>query len=192
MDRSHNEGITALFERIAAGETGVDERVAELLYANLRNIARHMMRTERPNHTLQPTALANEAWLKLARGQQQKYENREHFFRIAASAMRQVLLDHARSRLAQRRKPDAQALDRLKEDAVSRDHLLEIVALDEALNRLAERDHRLAKIVELRCFADLSVEETAHTLGLSPTTVKREWRIARTLLLQYLNENSGK
>ena len=186
VDEPLCQSITAELKRMAAGEGQAEERALELIYSQLRQIARRMMRSERPDHTLQPTALVNEAWLKLATGQERNYEDREHFFCVAARAMRQILLDHARSRLRHRRRPDADALARLQADAVVQDPVLDVLALDQALNRLAERDGRLAKIFELRSFGDLSVEETANVLGLSPTTVKREWRMAKALLLQDL------
>ena len=145
------------------------------------------MRAERQGHTLQPTALVNEAWIKLTTGKDRNYRDREHFFNIAAAAMRQILLDHARARLAVRRQQDGEGLARLQDGAVVHDGTLEMLSLDQALNRLASRDARLAQIVELRCLAGLSVEETAEALGLSATTVKREWRIARTLLMHDLN-----
>ena len=187
------EEISVLLGRLSAGrdDPEAESRLLKSVYAHLRNIARRMMRAERPGHTLQPTALVNEAWLKLANGRERSFQDREHFFCVAASAMRQILLDHARARLAGRRQPGADALARLEEGATVEDRTLEILALDQALSRLAERDLRLAKIVELRCFGDLSVEETAQVLNLSTATVKREWRIARSYLMQDLGETSG-
>ena len=150
-----------------------------------------MMRAEKNGHTLQPTALVNEAWLKLTKGDDRSYQDRDHFVNVAASAMRQILLDHARARLANRRQPKSDDLARLRNGTVAHDRRVELLALDQALNRLAGKNPRLARIVELRCFGDLSVEETAGVLNLSPTTVKRQWKIARTLLMQDLNQTTA-
>ena len=149
------------------------------------------MRAEKNGHTLQPTALVNEAWLKLTKGDDRSYQDRDHFVNVAASAMRQILLDHARARLANRRQPKSDDLARLRNGTVAHDRRVELLALDQALNRLAGKNPRLARIVELRCFGDLSVEETAGVLNLSPTTVKRQWKIARTLLMQDLNQTTA-
>ena len=164
----------------------IDPRLLELVYNHLRTIARRIMRSEGSDHTLQPTALVNEAWLRLTAGQERSYADREHFFCAAALAMKRILLDHARGRLAHRRKADPVVLRQLEQASIVRDEAEEILALDQALERLGAQDPRLARIVELRCFCDLSVVETSAVLGLSPTTVKREWQIAKTLLLQEL------
>jgi RNA polymerase sigma factor (TIGR02999 family) len=175
-----------LTEDTRNGAGRADPMLLEMVYDHLRTIARRIMRSERNDHTLQPTALANEAWLRLTAGRERSYTDREHFFCAAALAMRRILLDHARGRLANRRQADPAAVRRMEESLIVRDEAEEILALDQALNRLGDLDPRLARIVELRCFCDLSVKETGAALGLSPTTVKREWQIARTLLLREL------
>ena len=184
-----DEEVNRLLKQISdgAGDPEVQQRLLDAVHTHLRQIARRLMRSERANHTLQPTALVNEAWLKLGAAREQNYQSRAHFINCAAVAMRQILLDHARTRLAGRRQLDTDAVLRLKGDAVVRVEPLEMLALDQALTRLAERDRHLAHLVELRCFAELSVEETASVLRLSVSTVKRQWQIARTMLMQELD-----
>ena len=179
---SPEDEIAMLLQKMAGNDSETESRLAELCYTQLRAVARRLMRSERPGHTLQPTALVNEVWMKLSTGRERSYQNREHFFAIAATCMRQILLDHARSRLAKRRAPDGEALGKLQEQNIVHHQTLQLVALDDALRNLEATEPRLAKIIELRCFGELSVEETARVMGLSPTTVKREWKIARTLL----------
>jgi RNA polymerase sigma factor (TIGR02999 family) len=186
VNDSSDEQINLVLARLAAGGERSEGELFELVQDHLRNIARRMMRAERRDHTLQPTALVNEAWMKLATGGTQAFQNRTHFIAIAASAMRQILLDHARARKTGRRQADAEALERIREAVVVTDPTFDMILLDQALRRLAARDERLSKIVELRVFCELSVEETAQVLGLSTSTVKREWRIARSFLMQDL------
>lgn len=171
-----------LLQRLSAGDSEAEGPVLELVHKRMRSIARRMLRRERPDHTLQPTALVNEAWLKFSAGRDQHYENREHFFSVAATAMRRVLVDHARGRLRLRRTPGDEGAKRLRDASTVEEQTQQLLALDQALDRLARRGGRLAKIVELRCFCDLSVDETAAVLEVSPTTIKRELQIARTLL----------
>ncbi len=185
---SPDEEINRLLKQISDGPADPDaeQRLLDAVHTHLRQIARRLMRSERPNHTLQPTALVNEAWLKLSAAREQNYQSRAHFINCAAVAMRQILLDHARTRLAGRRQLDSAGAVRLKDDAVVHHQPLEMLALDQALTRLAGRDPHLAQVVELRCFGELSIEETASVLRLSVSTVKRQWQIARTILMQEL------
>lgn len=178
---SPDDEISVLLERVAKGQPA-DERLIELVHGHLRNIARRLMRSERQGHTLQPTALVNEAWLKLNNGREREYADREHFFNLAATAMRQILTDHARAKLTERRTMSPEVRQRLREGPDEGSQRVDMLSLDQALERLEQRDGRLARIVELRCFCDLSVEETAEVLGISATTVKREWKIAKSLL----------
>lgn len=146
------------------------------------------MRSERHFHTLQPTALANEAWLKLKLGNGGAFADARHFFGAVAMAKHSILVDHARARNRLRRSPDHEALALLNCDGSVQDLTLDILILDQALARLERRNGgRLAEIVRLRWFCDLSVEETAAVIGLSPTTVKREWRIAKAYLFEELS-----
>jgi len=175
--------ITELLAQWRTGGAAVGDKLFELVFENLRRIAANQFRGERPNHTLQPTAVVNEAWMKLV-GQQAHFNDRAHFFAIAAQAMRRILVDHARARLTEKRGgqiprvPLDDALT-ISLDAGS-DRLL--VALDDALMTLKGVDPAQSRLVELRYFAGLTLEETAGTLGVSTATVKREWTMAKAWL----------
>jgi RNA polymerase sigma-70 factor (ECF subfamily) len=159
------------------------ERLLALLYDELRDIARHHMRGERPDHTLAPTALVHEAWLRLSGTG--PFTSRAHFLRAASRAMRHVLVDHARARGAAKRDAGVRVtfVDGLAGDAVS---LTDVLTIDAALTELAAAEPRWAEVVELRFFAGLEVEEVAALLDLSPATVKRDWRFARAWLAHRL------
>jgi RNA polymerase sigma factor (TIGR02999 family) len=151
-----------------------------LVYTELRKLAASYLRVERPDHTLQPTALVHEAYLRLVDQRSVNWQNRAHFFGIAAQMMRRILVDHARRRQAAKRDGATYRLYTSEEEATARDP--ELLALDEALSGLEALDARQARIVELRFFGGLTVEETAEVAGVSPATVKREWRTARAWL----------
>jgi len=175
------EDVSALLVRASAGDRQCEARLFEVVYGELRRIAAAQLRKERPDHTLQGSALVNEAYLRLFGRRPATFVNRAHFFSIAASTMRRILIDHARARHAEKRQSplghaasDGQLL--VDHDA---DRLL---AVDAALRRLAEWDARQAKVVELRFFGGLTVEETADALGISSKTVKRDWSLARAWL----------
>lgn len=153
-----------------------------LVYGELRQLAASHLRSERGDHTLQPTALVHEAYLRLVGQRSVSWANRAHFFGIAAQMMRRVLVDHARRRLAAKRSPGALRIDLGDEAAAAPDRAPELLALDRALTELERLDPRQARVVELRFFAGLSVEETAEVAGVSTATVKREWRTARAFL----------
>ena len=174
--------ITQLLQRVSSnGGDGYDE-LLDVVYAELRRQAARYLRRERKNHTLQPTALVNEAFMRLVDQRNVRWQNRAHFFGIAAQAMRRVVIDHARTRQRVKRGGVQEAVT-LDEAMIAADpRPIDVLALDEALNRLAALDERQAKIVELRYFAGLSVEETAEVTGLSPATIKREWAMARAWL----------
>lgn len=148
----------------------------------LRKIAHAQLRRENPNHTLQTTALINEAYLKLAEQKNVKWKNRNHFYAIASKVMRRILLDYAKKRLREKRGGKIEHLALEDAEIVSLEKSREIVALDEALNRLAEFDEFKSQIVELCHFVGLSVEETAETLGIAPITVMRQWKLAKAWL----------
>jgi len=159
-----------------------------VVYAELHRQAASYLRRERVGHTLQATALINEAYLKLIDQREVNWQNRAHFFGIAAQAMRRILVDHARTRHRDKRGGDAENLPlEAAQFATSDDGTVDLIALDEALTRLALLDERQSRIVELRFFSGLSVEETAEALGVSPATVKNEWRTAKAWLFQELN-----
>jgi RNA polymerase sigma factor (TIGR02999 family) len=174
--------VTELLHRWRDGDPGADDQLLRLVYQELRRRAAACLRRERNNHTLNPTALVHEAYLRLV-GQSAAYGNRSQFFALAATMMRRVLVDHARARArAKRPPPQLQVgLDSLPIPAAapSRPDLL---AIDRALTELATFDPRQARIVELRFFGGLTVDETANAIGMSAATVKREWNVARAWL----------
>ena len=154
-----------------------------LVYDELHRLAEHYMRNERVGHTLQPTALINEAYLRVASAEKADWQHRAHFVAVAAGTMRRVLIDHARKQEAAKRGGKQAALP--LEDSpeyLSEERSEELIALDEALTRLQELDPRQSQVVELRFFGGLTVEETAEVLGISPKTVKRDWAVARAWL----------
>lgn len=174
--------VTRLLRELASGKEAPAAQLFPLVYAELRRLAASALRRERHNHTLQPTALVHEAFLRLVREERVQLESRAHFLAVAAQAMRRILVDHARRRLAARRgkAPTPVPLDEI-DASVSADPS-DVLSLDRALASLAIKDERLARIVELRYFAGLTVEETAEVLTISPRTVKRDWHIARAWL----------
>ncbi len=153
-----------------------------LVYDELRKIARRCLVDQRNGHTLQPTALVHEAYLRLARRDSADWQDRTHFFAMAAQMMRQILVDHARRRAAAKRGGNAVTLVVDEATAVSKQQNLDLLALDDAMKRLATLDPRQSQIVELRFFAGLSIEETAQVVKISPATAKREWATARLWL----------
>ena len=169
-----------------AGNQAAYDELFPLVYAELRRIAAREMRHEKPGRTLQTTALVHEAYLRLLKDASLSFENRAHFLGIAARAMREILIEHARARSARKRGGGAVrlTLDDLVASVPSPS--VDVLALDEALQRLARLDERHARVVELRYFGGLSVEETAVALGLSPATVKRAWTLARAWLFREL------
>ena len=182
MERRSGEEVTALLKEWSAGDRGALERLMPLVYEELRRLAASHLRAERGDHTLQPTALVHEAYLRLVGQRSVSWANRAHFYGIAAQMMRRVLVDHARRRLAAKRSPGTLYVDLGEETAAAPDRAPELLALDRALTELERLDPRQARVVELRFFAGLSVEETAEVAGVSTATVKREWRTARAFL----------
>jgi RNA polymerase sigma-70 factor, ECF subfamily len=184
------ESITALLFELGRGNRDVETRLAPLVYSELRRAASRHMRRERPNHTLQATALVNEAWVRLMERPNRSWENRAHFFAVASRLMRQILVDHARGRLADKR-GGAQRQVPLNDTflATQRDPV-EILALDEALERFRTIDARGSRILELHFFGGLSFDETALVLEVSTRTVKRDWSMARAWLHDELSKAS--
>lgn len=180
---------TRLLERLSAGDGAAAEELLPLVYAELRRQAGRTMDGERGDHTLQPTALVHEAYLRLV-GSQVRWQSRAHFARVAARAMRNVLVDHARARRTDKR---GQARDRAALDGVLaayEERNLDVLVVHEALERLHAVDEPLARLVELRFFAGLSIEETARVLEMSTATVERHWRVARLWLRRELGPDS--
>jgi RNA polymerase sigma factor (TIGR02999 family) len=165
--------------------------LADLVYADLRRIARHIMASERPGHTLQATALATDAYLSLIQGHDIQWCDRFHFFAVASRAMRRVLVDHSRRKQAQKRGAGWQRLDAADAAVIPVRDTEELLALDEALDRLERLDPRQSQIVELRYFGGLTEEETAELLDISVRTVKREWSMARAWLFAELTRVTG-
>lgn len=178
--------VTGLLLRWGGGDARAFDELAPLVYEELRRLARSHLRRERPGHTLQSTALVHEAYLRMVDQQSVNWQNRSHFYGIAAQMIRRILVDHARARHTHKRGDAAPkiTLDEAIGAAQGRD--LDLVALDDALQALAEIDPRQSRIVELRYFAGLSIEETAEVLQISPATVKRDWTAARAWLKREL------
>jgi len=166
----------------------VSERLLPLVYAELRKLATCRMQAERADHTLQATALVHEAYLRLVGNRQQPWANRAHFFAAAAEAMRRILIEHARAKQGPRRGGGMKKLPMDVVDLATADDPDEILALDEAISRLEQADPDAAKVVRLRFYAGLSVEETAESLDISPRSVKREWAFAKAFLLRELEK----
>lgn len=164
------------------GDQAAREALIPLVYDELRRLARRHLRRERPDHTLQSAALVNEAYLRLISQEQPNWQNRAHFFGVAAQIMRHILVDHARNRAAAKRGAGAPRLSLDAEVALPQGREMDLVVLDDALNHLADLDPKQSRLVELRFFGGLSIEETSVVLGVSPATVKREWATARAWL----------
>ena len=180
------QGVTQLLVQVSHGDAEAMAAVMPLLYRELHKLARHHLGRERPNHTLQPTALVHEAYVQLAAQQRVHWQNRAHFFGIASQAMRRILVDYARSRHAEKRGGLARKVS-LDDVDISDERAIELIALDEALSGLAVIDPRQSQIVELRFFGGLTIEQTAEAIGVSPATIKREWAVAKGWLLRELS-----
>jgi RNA polymerase sigma factor (TIGR02999 family) len=181
--------VTRLLQAWSDGDETALARLLPLVEADLRRLARACMRHERNGHTLQPTALVNEAFLRLAGARRLEWQDRAHFMGIAARLMRRVLVDHARARGYQKRGGGAErvSLDGALLEAAQRP--LDVIELDRALETFATIDARRSRVVELRFFGGLTLEETAEVLNVSSETVKRDWRVAKLWLLRELNGN---
>lgn len=176
--------LTLLLKQCNDGDKDAESRLITLVYRELRRLAGHYMRHERAGHTLQPTALVHEAYVRLMGQESAKWHDRKHFFSAASRVMRNVLVDHARSHRAAKRGGEFQQVTLDGEIPMSETGWSEVLAVHEALDKLAAEDPRKARIVELRYFTGLSVEETADLLSVSAKTVKRDWSLARIWLHQ--------
>lgn len=183
----HPAEVTELLRRWSGGDVAARESLVPLVYDELRRLARYYLASQRSDHTLQSTAIVHEAYLRLAGRDNVHWENRSHFFAVAAQLMRRILVDHARKRNAAKR--GGAQLTLLVDEAVepSSQRELDLVALDDALKALAELDERQSRIVELRFFGGLSIEDTSRLLEISPATVKREWSTARAWLYEEIS-----
>lgn len=182
---------TALLLRVEAGDASAAESLLPLVYSQLRAIAGGYFRGQRANHTLQPTALVHEAYLKLVRGEGQGWRSQAHFCAVAATAMRQILATHAEARRAAKRGGDAQRVPLADVTTPSGEQRLDIVALDEALTLLREIDERQVRVIELWFFGGLPLAQIAEVLGVSERTVERDWRRARAWLNSRLAGDAG-
>lgn len=189
LQRGPSNQVTELLVRWRGGDKAALDSLMPLVYTELRRIANHYLQGERSDHTLQSTALVHEAYVRMTEQDLPQWQNRAHFFAVAAQLMRQILVDHARSHRASKRGGNVFKL--ALEDAEEQPKVLDvdIVALDDALKSLAIMDAQQSRVVELKFFGGLSVEETAEVLGVSASTVKRDWTTARAWLFRELNRS---
>ena len=190
FDKMSEQPITHLLQQLRDGKFGTMDELLPIVYDELRSLAKNYLSRERSNHTLQPTALVHEAYVRLI-GQNSEiaWENRAHFFGVAARLMREVLIDYARAR--SRLKRGGEFKTQIALDAAvsfSNQNQLDIVAVDEALTKLENLDERQGRIVEMKFFSGMTIEEIAEVLSISPATVKREWSSAKLLLYKMLND----
>jgi RNA polymerase sigma-70 factor (ECF subfamily) len=184
--------VTVLLAELKLGRKDALGKLMPLVYRELRRVAGHYMRDERPGHTLQPTALVHEAFLRLVDQDHADWQNRAQFVGVAAQFMRHLLVDHARGRRALKRGIPVTLNEEIFQRATGADQTEEILAVDEVLTRLAELDPQQARIVELRYFGGLTVEETAEAMAISPRTVKRDWAMAKSWLKTQLNTGESR
>jgi RNA polymerase sigma factor (TIGR02999 family) len=181
--------ITDLLQAWARGEQSALEKLIPLIETELRRLAKSYMRRERPEHTLQTTALVNEAYIKLIGQSRVNWQNRAHFYAIAAQCMRRILVDYAKTRSREKRGGGARQVELSDAVPMSVTQSEELLALDVALNRLAVEDERKSKVVEMRYFCGYSMEEIAEHLNISETTVARDWRLARAWLRREIGDS---
>lgn len=187
MSDKNLEDVTHILQEWSAGTNNAHERLMPLVYAELRRLARHYLRKERSGHTLQPTALVHEAYLKLIDQTRVSWQNRAHFYGVAAQLMRRILVDHARAAAAEKRGGDATrfTLDEARLQ-LRQQKSVDLIALDEVLQRLAKIDARKSRVVEMRFFGGLREDEIAECLGVSTKTVTRDWQMAKLWLYSEL------
>ncbi len=182
LDTGGSRQVTELLVRWRKGDRQALDALIPLVYGELRRIAQHFLQREKPGHTLQSTALVHEAYVRMVGQNLPEWQSRAHFFGIAAQLMRQILVDHARARQAAKRGGDVFKLSLDESTAMPGQRDLDLIALDDALKSLTELDPQQSRIVELRYFAGLTIEDTSEVLGISPATVKRDWATARAWL----------
>ena len=182
MHEPGTESVTQLLIDLTNGKRTAVDDLLPLIYGELRSLAGNYLRRERSDHTLQPTALVHEAYLRLVDQTQVNWQNRAHFFGVAAQMMRRILVDHARAHNAGKRGSDFQKLSLDENIDKAEERHAELISLDEALSELSQVDELKSRIVELRYFGGLTVEETAEVLGVTPVTINRHWRMAKAWL----------
>jgi len=191
MTNPTSHDVTQLLAEWSEGDESALDQLIPLVEKELRRLAHHYMRRERAGHTLQTTALINEAYLRLAHQKQAHFQNRAHFFAVAANLMRQIMVDHARARQSAKRGGGLHKVSLDEAATVGDQRAAELIALDEALKELAKAAPRQGRVVEIRYFGGLSVEETAEVLKVHPNTVLNDWREARAWLYCVLNEGEA-
>ena len=191
MDHPLTHEVTQLLVQWSSGDKAALDKLMPLVYDELRRLAHRYLSRERPDHTLQTTALVNEAYLRLVDRKNVHWQNRAHFFAISAQLMRCILVDHARSHAYAKRGGGARKIPLDEAMVFSQERAAEVVAIDDALKGLAALDPQQSRIVELRFFGGLTIEETAEVLHLSPATIKREWATARAWLYHELNKSDS-
>ena len=190
MQEDHGQ-VTQLLKALRTGDPVAADKLLPMVYAELHRLAASYMRRERPDHTLQPTALINEAYVRLVR-EEVDWNSRAHFIGLAAHVMRRVLVDHARAHRADQRGGSLKRVELDEQIAVAPEKMEDLIELDEALGRLHEVSPRQARVVELRYFGGLSIEQIGAVLGIAPRSVKRDWALARIWLFQELRPNEPK
>ena len=190
MSEPAHQNVTKLLVLWSKGDQAALESLVPLVYEELRRVARYYLRQEKQNHTLSSTALVHEAYLKLVNQKEVNWQNRAHFFGVAAQMMRRILVDHARRRAYAKRGGGATTLALDEAMGTPKRREVDLVALDDALDSLAKLDERQSRMVELRFFGGLSIEETSEVLGVSAPTVKREWASARAWLYREISGGS--
>lgn len=189
MNEGPRQDVTVLLTRVSAGDESAAGKLLQLVYDDLRHLATAYMQNERASHTLQPTALVHEAYVRMVDWENVSWENRAQFFAVAAQVMRHVLVDHARGKNSAKREGSQQRLALDEGVSFAAEKEFDLLALEGALLSLEKLDPRQAKIVELRFFGGLSIDNVAHVLKVSTTTVKREWTIAKAWFQRELSEN---
>lgn len=190
MPAAASNQVTTLLLQWNKGDSSAREKLVPLVYDELRRMAQQCLAGQDRNHTLQSTALVHEAYLRLVGTNAVHWKDRVHFFAVAARLMRNILVDHARRKQAKKRGGECVTLMLDEDVAISKERELDLVAIDDALNNLAALDERQCRIVELRFFTGLSIDETSQALEISPATVKREWATARLWLLREINRTA--
>jgi RNA polymerase sigma-70 factor, ECF subfamily len=191
MTKPPPKEVTQLLVDWSGGDQAAFDKLVPLVYEELHRLARRYMGREQAGHTLQTTALVNEAYLRLVDQKRMRWQNRAHFFAIAAQMMRRILVDYARKRRYAKRGGDQLRVSLAEAEGLSQERAADVVALDEALESLAEIDPQQARVVELRFFGGLTIEETAEVLGLSRDMVNREWSTARAWLYREMSKTQG-